>query len=618
MSTIRICKVVVDNFLTIKHASVDFENRGLIGVIGPNGAGKSALIVEAPCYGLFGVSERYGNKRDQLVNRFVGKDMHVGVELDVDGMNVKVETYRKHHKYKDDVFLFIDGKDKRGNSNDQTWDKITKILDMDYTSFTNAVVFSQSLAQYFSSLSDAYQKEIVERLLGITWIPQVYEIAKSDKNDCLSKLSDVENSYKEQLEKIEELEGELTEYRNKFEEFEEEKVKRIKELEVQFEELIDTSKLDKKIRSLESRKLSIEEDSKSIECELRETEKKVISFGTEIKLKEKEISRIDYRLKIIGDEVGNICEFCGRKITKDSVVSYSDHLKADRLEFVKEKEGFSAELDKITFIKSNLEKNLEDCENKIEVYNEDLKNLKNNLDSDKIKNARAEERNNALKTTIGEIRKSINIYRDIVEKLEIEMKQVKETAEGYKKEYNGLEVEIEYHRFWEEGFSNRGLKSFIIESVIPQMNQYANLYSSVLGGKYNISFSTQKQLKRGELREKFYVDVVNRFGSELYEGNSNGERRAIDSIVMFVLGDLAASRSNKRFSMLILDDVFEKLDEEICDSIISALKMMLTGSASLPQRESVFVLTHLEYFTSKFENRIYVERKHGETTYREG
>jgi len=54
---------------------------------------------------------------------------------------------------------------------------------------------------------------------------------------------------------------------------------------------------------------------------------------------------------------------------------------------------------------------------------------------------------------------------------------------------------------------------------------------------------------------------------------------------MFVLGDLAASRGNKKFSLLILDDVFEKLDEEISDSIIAVLKMMIAGSEGLPKSD---------------------------------
>ena len=618
MGDIRILNVVADNFLTIRHASISFENRGLLGIVGPNGSGKSALIVEAPCYGLFGVSERYGNKRDLLVNRFVGKDLHVGVGLEVDGMKVEVNAYRKHHKFKDDVFLLIDGQDKRGNSNDQTWDKVIKIIDMDYTAFTNAVVFGQSLSQYFSSLSDAFQKEIVERLLGITWIPQAYEIAKQDREQCFSDLTIVENSYNGKTIKLAEINEELVGCSKKYEEFEEERSKKIIELESQFESLVDISSLEKKIKSLDNRKLSMEDQLKEIDSDLRVMDKSISEIDAEIRIIDKEFSKISSKHRTVTEsKVGSICEFCGRQITEESTASYIKHLLDDRAVFEKEKIDFESKVTEFHSEKIKLKGNAKIFEDKLSSYTTELNILKKELDSDKIKNARVEERNKSLKESIRSIKDSENIYNDLVEKVKGEMSKLEFEMKEIKNKCSEFSETLEYCKFWEEGFSNRGLKSFIIESVIPQMNQYASLYSSVLGGKYNISFSTQKQLKKGDFREKFYVDAENRFGSQNYEGNSNGERRAIDSIIMFVLGDIAASRSNKKFSLLILDDIFEKLDEEISDSIIAVLKMMIAGSEGLPKRESIFVLTHLEYFTSKFENKIYVEKKHGETNYRE-
>lgn len=513
MGDIRILNVTAENFLTIRNASINFQNRGLTGVIGPNGSGKSALIVEAPCYGLFGISERYGNKRDLIVNRFVGKDCYVGVSLEVDGMKVEVNAYRKHHKFKDDVFLFIDGQDKRGNSNDQTWDKIIKILDMDYTAFTNAVVFGQSLSQYFSSLSDAFQKEIVERLLGITWIPQAYEIAKQDREQCLSDLTMLENNYTGKAIKLEEVNEELVKYNLKYEEFEEERLKKIAELETQFESLIDVSPLEKKVRTLENRKLGVEDQLKEVESDLRIIEKSISEVDAEIRILDKELLKITSKHRAVTEsKVGSICEFCGREITEESTASYIKHLLDDRLVFEKEKIDFDSKVVELRSGKMKLKGNSKIFEDKLSSYIVELNILKKELDSDKIKNVRVEERNKSLKESINSIKDSENIYIDLVEKVKGDIGKLEFEIKEIKSKCSEFSETLEYCKFWEEGFSNRGLKSFIIESVIPQMNQYASLYSSVLGGKYNISFSTQKQLKKGDFREKFYVDAENRFG----------------------------------------------------------------------------------------------------------
>jgi DNA repair exonuclease SbcCD ATPase subunit len=151
--------------------------------------------------------------------------------------------------------------------------------------------------------------------------------------------------------------------------------------------------------------------------------------------------------------------------------------------------------------------------------------------------------------------------------------------------------------------------------MIPQMNQWASAYSSLFDSKFDVKFSAQTKLKKGDFAEKFDVVAFNKTGAQVYEGNSGGEKRVIDVIVMFVLGDLASSRSSKRFSILVMDEVFERLDLDICDKIIGVLRSMTSfgTDCSIPQRESIFVISHLEGFKDKFENRIIVRKNLQET-----
>ncbi len=271
-------------------------------------------------------------------------------------------------------------------------------------------------------------------------------------------------------------------------------------------------------------------------------------------------------------------------------------------------------------------KNMVELEKANKIFTSLLNNRKAELAVINSENARIEERNNNIKKRIEEIKKEVNTYGELVEKIEKNLIPLESEKQKLILGYKVKNAEKPYADFSVEFFSNRGFKSYLIESVLPTMNEYAGIYSKVLGNKYEIVFSPQKQLKGGELREKFNVDVMNRQGSDNYEGNSNGERRAIDAIVMFVLGDLAASRLNKRVSILILDDVFEKLDEAVCNNIIQVLKMMVIPKGmrsdefkDLPERESVFVLTHLKYLENQFENRMQIGRgKNGHTEiYRE-
>jgi DNA repair exonuclease SbcCD ATPase subunit len=771
MGDIRIKQVQVENFLTIKQASMNFSNRGLILVEGPNGVGKSALCVESLSYGLFGVSERYGKKRDEVVNRFVDKDCRVYVQLEVDGMDVIVDSYRKHGKHTvqlpngktyqaggNEIFLFINGEDKRGNSNDQTLDKIVKLLDMDYTGFTSSIVFGQTISQYFSGLSDSDQKKVVERLLGITWVPNAYEISKGDRERCSAAISLIDTEIQSYSNKLEEGKKELEQYKEKYESFEDGRKIKIEELKKLFVEMKEISNIEEDIHNKEETKTKLDKESeeltigvKILEKELaiidtedkrrikveelnkffieikdvsliqeliakKEKELEIISFEyenltKEVKGLEKKMDAIDVAISIVNrsisslnhkvedldkSKVGSICEKCGSTIEEKSVFKYrfnlEDEIKTSKTEFstlnvkrdglvsdlslqsakssdtyqmLKEFEGdlkelklklnvivlenarieernlsisnqikelqknknLYIELTEVAFKKEKkkLESNLIICNDKysevsknIRMMEEGLKELKLKLNVIVLENARIEERNLSISNQIKELQDTKNIYGEMSEKSSIEVEKLKALLEEKRIIVGELNSELEYHQFWENGFSNRGIKSYIIESVIPQINEYASMYASALGGKYDISFSPQRQTKGGEIREKFTPIVVNKLGSGNYEGNSNGERRAIDAIMMFVLGDLAASRNNKRFSLLILDDVFEKLDEEVCDSVIGVLRMMTRGNnKGLPKRESIFVLSHLDYFKSKFENRIEVKKENGETILKE-
>lgn len=623
MGDIRLLRVDIQNFLSIKKVSIDFENRGLVGVLGPNGSGKSSLLVEPLTFSYFGQSERYGKHRDQIINRFVGKDCHVGSSLLIDNeILVEVDAYRKHSKFKDDVFLKIDGKDKRGNSNDYTWEKISKLLDMDYSTFTNSVVFGQALSQYFSGLTDSAQKEIIERLLGLTWIPDAYETSKKDFEGCFSLLTLAESECSSFKNNFEESKQELLEYKNKYEEFENQKKIRIEELKSSIKKIEGTKNLEEKIatvsESMEVTKISLNE----FIAILKNLELEYNKLDSEVKRCEGDIKKIKSLIvKVSETEAGSICGFCGstffkEDVTKEWKAEYLSHLGKDANRVEKE---LLDPIDKkhkihLELIASSEKK--DGLENQIKKLELALKSEKGLLEKTTLENARIEERNSAAKEQIKEIKGSINIYEELLDKSSKKLQNLESSLKEAENKYIVLKSEVGYHRFWEEGFSNRGLKSLIIESMIPRMNQYAQLYSSMLGGKFNISFSPQKVLKKGEIREKFFVDVTNKFGSQCYEGNSNGERRAVDAIVLFVLGHLAASRSSKRFSTLILDDVFEKLDEEICDSIMRGLNMMVsTNEENIPKRENIFVLTHLEYFKDKFVNKILVSRdKQGFTT----
>lgn len=596
---IQIKTISLRNFLSVKEVDIDLNKCGLVLVDGPNGSGKSTVIVEALCFALFGLSERFGRLRDNIVNRFVGKDMSVIVNLEVDEIDMRIEAYRKHSKYKDQVFLYINGKDKRGATNEETWGRVTKILGIDYTTFINSVVLGQALNKYFSLMSDAEQKQIIERILGVEWISKVWEISK-EKQSGLEKSKAVKEAELDLIKKdICQLEEEIEKLNKMAIEFDDDRRKKINELKLKFDSLVPLPEDDKELINVLKRIEILTEKIKN-----QEKIKGEIS-GLKVLLREKEIikDRLKEKIKKLDlMDIGEVCENCGQVIDEKSLDKYKEHIK-EELEMIK------SEIEKIISKIRILDEEIEnEIETELKTLERKADELRRKLQDIKIANARIEEQKRELVNNIKKIETEINPYiklkNEYEEKLDNENKRKRDLIKNLEE----LNNELKYIKFWVEGFSNRGLKSLVIESSIEEMNKRARIYADWLGGKYDIKFNVQKQLKAGDLREKFNIEVRNKFGADEYIGNSSGEKRLIDVIVMFVLSDLVVCRNSRRFSLLVLDDVFEKLDEWICDSIMGLLRGMIKGEGGLYKRDSILVLTHLDYFKDKFERRWEVSR----------
>ena len=625
--TLRITSLEMENFLSVKSkVSLNLGNRGLVLVEGNNGAGKSACFVDALCYGAYGKTMR-GISKDEVVNRFAGKNCYVGVKmLSSDGDLVEIESYRKHFKHKDNVIFKINGKTRLGATNDHTRDMIVKYLDMDFTAFTNSVVFGQSMAKYFSGLTDSEQKKVVDRLLGITWIPEAWDVAKEDLGVLEKERTRFEILIATKETQILMKRLEIEEERNRFAGFETVRADAILAIKSELGnlKLSDTETLESEIKSLEGKisdlKSQFTEDIyNKLQDDMLLLNKEKGTYEGKINYKNSDIKKIDLMLKDIGQKAGTVCSACGQEINEEFAELHKAHLLEQRDKLINEKELLNVELKALGVEYSVLlikKQDLVKIKSEIDVSAFVKDDCEKSLNKVKVVNARILSQKEGLESRLEEAINSINPYN--TDKLGEGLQNLSQEQKEYNDSLDKLNEEIKYYAFWVTGFSNAGIKSLVIESMIPQMNQWASTYSALFDSKFDIKFFAQTKLKKGDFAEKFDVAAFNTVGAQVYEGNSGGEKRVIDVIVMFVLGDLASSRSSKRFSILVMDEVFERLDEEICDKVIYVLRSMISGDCTIGGRESIFVLTHLDYFKSKFENKIRTWKDKDETRIYDG
>ncbi len=166
-----------------------------------------------------------------------------------------------------------------------------------------------------------------------------------------------------------------------------------------------------------------------------------------------------------------------------------------------------------------------------------------------------------------------------------------------------------YLKYWEKAFSYQGIRAVLLDDVAAKLTETANNYlKEMMGGTLWIDCHTQSTNKDGEKRERFEVQTFNSFGAGTYYGNSKGEQQRIDIALSLALHDIARTRSASPIGFTIFDEVFERLDEAGCDSIIRLLHKERTNFGT------VFVVSHNPNLTIRFPKSIEFVKQNGITS----
>lgn len=161
--------------------------------------------------------------------------------------------------------------------------------------------------------------------------------------------------------------------------------------------------------------------------------------------------------------------------------------------------------------------------------------------------------------------------------------------------------------FWVRGFGKSGIQSYMLDSLVPYLNERIFRYANMMfGGEVTIEFKTQRLLADGKtLKEDFHVAVENRNGSDTYLGGSGGEQERIDICIALGLQDLIASRRGGDFTLCILDEVGKHLDAEGQELYYQLLQELAR------EKDSIFVITHSPHLESMFDRVWTVRKKNG-------
>ena len=371
----------------------------------------------------------------------------------------------------------------------------------------------------------------------------------------------------------------------------------------------------------------------SLENKIEISNKKISRCGDKIKKLTQSKSKLD-------EQVGQPCPTCGQPMTEESIQpaknEYDEQISEQQEELDKYTQLIEANNKSIKEQQSKLgelTKKSEELQGDIDDFEELISKSQKLIDDKEEAEAQVKKCDKAVykaeydikakKTEIKHAKESIESKEEAIQQLAEEENPYDAIIEGYLKEQKDCQEQIEELTesiseksdekdcllFWQQAYSNQGIKSFILDDITPFLNRRVNKYLSKLAaGHIEVKFSTQTTLKSGEVREKFSIDINNQDGGSVYAANSAGEKKRVDLAVNLALQDLVAARSNKSLNLAIFDEIFDSLDESGIESVISLLQELAT------EKSSIFVISHNPHLQAMFSNVITVVKKDGYST----
>lgn len=610
----------IRNFLSISEGKIDLDQGGLIGIFGrnkdsaafsSNGSGKSA-IWDALSYVLFDKLLRNISKTS--IQRTGSLMVQVSLVFETEDSK-QYEITRGRNNSGPYLYLKEDGKDVTKLTQSDTQQEILSLVGMDWQTFTVAVIFGQDTFR-FAAATDKEQKQIFDKLLDIQIYDKALEVCKSylssanakldgfvverDKHSFLVKnLQDnlanqkviLDRQEKQRIDALNSLKAQLVSLENKIIANPAKHQAEIEECRHQLEGIRD------KVVEVEKLKLEVQR----IDSQLQDAQRE---FNT---LQQKE-SRLQLNLKV-ATKINN-CGLCKQPIDKDEherqIKLISDELamiKADMTDYqsVLDDPDIKATVGsmKASIAKDDWPLKKQQLLSKISV-------LQMNVDSSSAEQSRKGAQIASITAKIDALDRPNQIGdSDAQNKITAAEKAINELNA----EIDQIRFQIEDYRFWERGFGPGGIRSFLLDSVTPALNEAANRYGQILlDGSVKIEFSTQQQLKTGEKKDRFEVKATNIYGAEVYEGNSAGERQRIDICIALALHILAMSRNARGINFLVFDEAFERLDRSGCERVTKLLRQISK------EKGSIFVVTHLEEMQSFFDTTIEIQKEDGKST----
>lgn len=583
-----------ENFGPFEKISFDFSQPGLTTLEGRidgvqgcdgNGSGKS-FAMDLPVWTLFGRCLRPNYAGDEII-RHEAKYAYGRVEIKGGESSVVVERYRKHPQYKDMIRLFVGGADVTRGTNQQTQEAIEAVLGVDFLAAVNSVAYGtrEDVRSFFSS-TDSDRKAVLEKIFGLEMYTDAWEcaqnavkaanttlsegeakVAEYERNHfaCVQVLEAVtqvdEDEHRQQLE-----DAELAVAQAKF------RLLKAKRAAKKDADAIKKATSDALVAKLQFKivRAKYEEDMKKY----KEVHDKLNSEHVYVTVEARRCERGAEQSKEIEEAAtelrGTKCPTCSQEVAHEHSEGVIKKASSDRVKFEKELKRYRVEIEKT---KAALEAHKQPPE-PVDTESQRIAQVL------ELAQQSLKEHNAVIQQVDREVSLATRAFKDLEQQknyrdaAQEDVNAALSALEKAKVEIEADKLYADKCRFWVDAFGNKGLKSFLLEAEIPEVNRRASVYAQrMLGSGALVRLSATKTLKtKGLQREEITVEGIVPGLTKSYAGASKGQKRRMDLALLLAFRDIIAARSSRSFKQLFADELFDGVDKAGCETVVSLLK----------------------------------------------
>lgn len=477
-----------------------------------------------------------------------------------------------------------DTKDKRDLQKD-----LTAILGFSYDLMINSILFGQKLKRIIEE-GGAKKKEIFDEAFEADYLNKARELGVKHLKEYQQKAYEIEPKVGVLIANIKGLKARIEDARNYEAQFTEQAERLTTNLKRAKEDLAYYSKELNKMPSRANRLKHLQ----AVQIKVMEYDK--LQQGVNSQLAS---AYTDHRIAVQAYEhyknetVTVFCPTCKRRLDKDKVLATAQALKKSKEEgeasiksLKKKLDKYQADYDSYTVKIAELLENLGGPITNTGNLSTEVLQLKGKLaDKDAVerKVKRAEADIIAIQKDLASVGKAKKVTD--IPKLQLELRAFRKELRPLKIRLRRIEKKVAlYEWVVTSPLSNSGIKIFIFERMLEQVNKRLKYYASYL-------YFTPEFVIEGNARKDIKSRVYYANGDEVaYEDLSGGQQQLIDITNAFAIHDIVNDKIP--CNILIMDELFKHLDEDNIEIVSELIRMKSKGRA-------IHLITHEKEFDAK-------------------